>query len=90
MIFGDTFSEPTTLFNHEQSDQEIIVRVYDDTIYILSDDRNDFDEEGSLYLRKILSDGTLTDLVNVNGGKTTVTHPQFAVFEENVYVSWRG
>ena len=87
--FGETFSAPVTLFNHEQSDQEIIVRVYDDIIYILSDDRNDFDEKGSLYLRKILSDGTLTDLVNVNGGKTTVTHPQFAVFEENVYVSWR-
>ena len=87
--FGDTFSEPTILFNHEQSDQEIRVQVYGDTIYILSDDRTDFDEKGSLYLRKILPDGTLTDLVNVNGGKTTVTHPQFAVSGENVYVSWR-
>ena len=87
--FGDTFSEPIILFNHEQSDQEIRVQVYDDTIYILSDDRNDFDEKGSLYLRKILPDGELTDIVNVNGGKTTVVYPQFAVFEENVYVSWR-
>lgn len=87
--FGDTFSEPTILFNHEQSDQEIQVQVHDDIIYILSDDRNDFDEKGSMYLRKILPDGTLTDLVNVNGGKTTVTYPQFAVFEDNIYVSWR-
>jgi len=87
--FGDTFSEPTTLFNHEQSDQGIGVQVNDGIIYILSDDRNDFDEKGSIYLRKILPDGTLTDIVNVNGGKTTVTNPQFAVFEENVYVSWR-
>ena len=87
--FGDTFSEPIILFNHEQSDQEIRVQVYDDVIYILSDDRNDFDEKGSLYLRKILSDGTLTDIVNVNGGKTTVTYPQFAVSGDNVYVSWR-
>ncbi|MCE2614452.1 MAG: hypothetical protein LVO36_00965, partial [Nitrosopumilus sp. (ex Thoosa mismalolli)] len=87
--FGDTFSEPTILFNHEQSDQEIRVQVYGDTIYILSDDRNDFDEKGSLYLRKILHDGTLTDLVNVNRGETTVTYPQFAVSGENVYVSWR-
>gem|GEM_PF-6751770 len=87
--FGDTFSIPTILFNHEQSDQEIRVQVFDDTIYILSDDRKDFNEKGSLYLRKILPDGTLTDIVNINGGKTTVTYPQFAVFEENVYVSWR-
>ncbi len=87
--FGDTFSEPTILFNHEQSDQEIRMQVYDGTIYILSDDRKDFDEKGSIYLRKILPDGTLTDLANVNGGKTTVTYPQFAVSGENVYVSWR-
>ena len=87
--FGDTFSEPTVLFNHEQSDQEIRVQVYDNTIYILSDDRKDFDEKGALYLRKILPDGTLTDIVNVNGGKTTVTYPQFAVLGDNVYVSWR-
>ncbi|WP_148702912.1 sialidase family protein [Nitrosopumilus piranensis] len=87
--FGDTFSEPTVVFNHEQSDQEITVKMYEDTIYILSDDRNDFDEKGSLYLRKILPNGKLTEIVNVNGGKTSVTHPQFAVFEENVYVSWR-
>ena len=87
--FGDTFSEPTILFNHEQSDQRIQVQVHDGVIYVLSDDRNDFDEKGSIYLRKILPDGTLTDLVNVNGGKTTVTYPQFAVSGENIYVSWR-
>jgi len=87
--FGETFSEPVTLFNHEQSDQEIIVRLSDDTIYILSDDRKVFDEKGSLYLRKILPDGTLTEIVNVNGGKTTIAHPQFAVSGGNVYVSWR-
>ena len=87
--FGDTFSEPAILFNHEQSDQEIQVQVHDGIIYILSDDRKDFDEKGSMYLRKILPDGTLTDLINVNGGKTTVTYPQFAVSGENVYVSWR-
>ncbi|MCH9658043.1 glycoside hydrolase [archaeon] len=87
--FGDTFSEPIILFNHEQSDQEIQVQVHDDIIYILSDDRKNYDEKGSMYLRKILSDGTLTDLVNVNGGKTTVTYPQFAVSGENIYVSWR-
>lgn len=87
--FGTTFSEPIILFNHEQSDQEIQVQVHDGIIYVLSDDRNDFDEKGSIYLRKILPDGTLTDLVNVNGGKTTVTYPQFAVSGENVYVSWR-
>lgn len=87
--FGKTFSEPVTLFNHEQSDQDIITRLHDDTIYILSDDRKDYDEKGSLYLRKILSDGTLTDIVNVNDGKTSVTHPQFAVSGDNVYVSWR-
>ena len=87
--FGDTFSEPITLFNHDQSDQGIQVKVYDDTIYVLSDDRKDFDEKGSIYLRKILPDGTLTDMVNVNGGKTTVTYPQFAVSGDDVYVSWR-
>lgn len=87
--FGGTFSEPIILFNHEQSDQGIGVQVSDGVTYILSDDRNDFNEKGSLYLRKILPDGTLTDIVNVNDGKTTVTNPQFAVFEENVYVSWR-
>jgi hypothetical protein len=87
--FGDTFSQPTILFNHEQSDQGIKVQVNNGIIYILSDDRNDFDEKGSLYLRKILPNGTLTDIVNVNGGKTTVTYPQFAVSKENVYVSWR-
>lgn len=87
--FGETFSEPIVLFNHEQSDQEIQVAKYDDTIYILSDDRHDFDEKGSIYLRKILPDGTLTDMVNVNGGTSAVTHPQFAVFGENVYVAWR-
>jgi len=87
--FGDTFSEPAMLFNHEQSDQEIQVQVHNGTIYVLSDDRKDFEEKGSMYLRKILPDGTLTDLVNVNGGKTTVTYPQFAVSGENVYVSWR-
>ncbi len=87
--YGDTFSEPVILFNHEQSDQEIQVQVNDDAIYILSDDRKNYDEKGSMYLRKILPDGTLTDLVNVNGGKTTVTYPQFAVSGENIYVSWR-
>ncbi|AJW70287.1 sialidase family protein [Nitrosopumilus adriaticus] len=87
--YGETFSEPTVLFNHEQSDQDIRIQVYDDTIYILSDDRNDFDEIGSLYLRKILPTGELSDIVNVNGGTTSVTHPQFAVYDENVYVSWR-
>lgn len=87
--FGDTFSKPTTLFNHEQSDQRIQVQAHDGTIYILSDDRGDFDEKGSIYLRKILPDGTLTGLVNVNGGKTAVTRPQFAVSGEDVYVSWR-
>lgn len=87
--FGDTFSLPTVLFNHEQSDQGIDLQVSDGVIYILSDDRHDFNEKGSLYLRKILSNGTLTDLVNVNGGKTTITYPQFAVSGENVYVSWR-
>lgn len=87
--FGDTFSEPIVLFDHEQSDQGIQVETYNDTIYIMSDDRAEFDEKGSLYLRKILPDGTLTDIVNVNGGTTTVTHPQFAVYGDNVYVSWR-
>ena len=87
--FGDTFSQPMILFNHEQSDQGIGVQVNDGIIYILSDDRHDFNEKGSLYLRKILPNGTLTDLVNVNGGKTTITYPQFAVSGENVYVSWR-
>ena len=87
--FGKTFSEPVLLFNHEQSDQDMITKLHDDVIYILSDDRKNYDEDGSLYLRKILSDGTLTDLVNVNEGKTSVTHPQFAVSGDNVYVSWR-
>lgn len=87
--FGETFSEQRVVFNHEQSDQEIQVKVHNDTIYILSDDRNDFDEKGSIYLRKILPDGTLTDIVNVNGGSSAVTHPQFAVNENDVYVSWR-
>ena len=87
--FGDTFSEPTVLFSHEQSDQGIQVQVHDGTIYVLSDDRSDFDEKGSIYLRKILPDGTLTGLVNVNGGKTAVTSPQLAVSGEDVYVSWR-
>jgi len=87
--FGKTFSESVLLFNHEQSDQDMITELHDDVIYILSDDRKNYDEDGSLYLRKILSDGTLTDLVNVNEGKTSVTHPQFAVSGDNVYVSWR-
>ena len=87
--FGDTFSEPTALLSHEQYDQGIQVQVHDGTIYVLSDDRSDFDEKGSIYLRKILPDGTLTGPVDVNGGKTAVTRPQFAVSGEDVYVSWR-
>ena len=86
---GDTFSGPVTLFNHDQSDQGIQVEAYKDTIYVMSDDRADYDEKGSLYLRKILPDGTLTDIVNVNGGATAVTQPQFAVHGDDIYVSWR-
>lgn len=87
--FGQTFSEPVALFNHEQYDQNIVVEKYGETIHVMSDDRHDYDEKGSLYMRKILPDGTMTEIVDVNGGKTTVTYPQFAVSGENIYVSWR-
>lgn len=87
--FGNTFSEPYKLFNQGKVRQDIVTTTSNGVIYILMDDEKDFDEKGSLYIRKILSDGTLTDIVNVNESKTTVTYPQFAVFEENVYVSWR-
>ncbi|QLH07177.1 hypothetical protein C5F50_08875 [Nitrosopumilus ureiphilus] len=87
--FGNTFSEPSKLFNQGKVRQDIVTTTSNGVIYLLMDDEKDFDEKGSLYLRKILSDGTLTDIVNVNGGKTTVTYPQFAVSGENVYVSWR-
>ncbi len=87
--FGETFLPQRVVFDHEQSDQEIQVQVHDDTIYVLSDDRNDFDERGSIYLRKILPDGTLTEIVNVNGGSSAVTYPKFAVSGDDIYVSWR-
>lgn len=87
--FGETFSEPILLFEHEQFDQEIEIKKSGQTIYMLSDDRSDYDEIGSLYMRQILSDGTLTEIANVNGGKTSVTHAQFAVHGDDIYVSWR-
>ena len=86
--FGDTFSEPSKLFNQGKVRQDIVTTVSNGIIYLLMDDEKDFDEKGHLYLVKILPDGTVTDKVTVNNAETSVHNQKIAVSGEDVYVSW--
>ena len=86
--FGRTFSEPTKLFNQGKVNQDISMAVSDDVIYLLFDDEKDYDENGHLYLIKILPDGTITEKVSVNNAETSVTGQKIAVSGDDVYVAW--
>lgn len=86
--FGDTFSEPSKLFNQGKVRQDIVTTTSNGVIYLLMDDEKDFDEKGHLYLFKILPDGTVSDKVSVNKAETSVTNQKIAVSGKDVYVSW--
>lgn len=88
--YGQTFSEPVVFFDHTQWDQNVDFNIHDKTVYVLADDQKDYDEMGSLNLRKIFPDGTFSDIVKVNGGNTAVTNAQLAVSGDNVYAAWRA
>ena len=89
---GDTFSEHTVLFESGKWDDFIDFEVDNDekTIYVVTDDKKNYDEKGDLNLRKIFADGTLSEIIKVNGGNTAVTTAEFAISEDNVYVVWRA
>lgn len=87
---GKTFSKPTVLFESGQWEDYVDFKVNDGIIYILADDQKNYDEIGGLNLRKIFPDGSLSDIISVNGGSTAVTTAQMAISENNVYVAWRA
>ena len=86
--FGNTFSEPSKLFNQGKVRQDIVITINNDVIYLLMDDEKDFDEKGHLYLFKIMPDGTVTERVSVNNAETSVTNQKIAVSGDDVYVTW--
>ncbi len=86
--FGNTFSEPSKLFNQGKVRQDIVTTISNDTIYLLMDDEKDYDEKGHLYLFKIFPDGTVTEKVSVNNAETSVTSQKIAVSGDDVYVTW--
>lgn len=87
---GNTFSDPTTLFESGNWEEVDVAVDGKGVIYVLADDRMDYDEVGNLNLRKIFPDGTLGDIAKVNGGKTAVTNPELAISGNNVYSAWRS
>jgi hypothetical protein len=87
---GNNFSKPTTIFEYGQWEDFIDYKISDDgTIYVLADDKKNYDEKGNLNLRKIFSDGTLSKIISVNGGNSAVTNAQLAISGDNVYAVWR-
>lgn len=88
--YGNTFSKPVTLFESDQWEDFVDYVVDDGTIYVLADDKKNYDQIGDLNLRKIFPDGTISDIILVNEGKTAVTNAQLAVSQDNVYVAWRA
>ncbi len=90
--FGNTFSEPKVIFEFSQWDEFVDFEVdkRDGTIYVMADDGKNYDEKGELLLRKILPNGTLSEIISVNGGDTAVTFANIAVSEDNVYAAWRA
>lgn len=87
---GDTFSSPTVLFDDGQWDDYIDFEVNNGIIYVLTDDKKNYDELGDLNLRKIFADGSPSDIISVNGGDTAASTAQLATSDENVYVAWRA
>lgn len=88
---GDTFSKPITLFEADQWEDFVDYAISDDgTTYVLVDDKKNYDEVGDLNLRKIFPDGTISDIILVNGGKTAVTNAELALSKDNVYITWRA
>lgn len=89
--FGNTFSEPTIVFDSEQwGDLADIVSDENGSIYVLGDDPKNYDEKGDLNFRKIFSDGRLGNVTSVNNKSTAVTNAQLSVSGDNVYVVWRA
>lgn len=88
---GNTFSRPTVLFEAGQWEDFVDYATSDDgTIYVLADDQKNYDEIGNLNLRKIHPDGTVSDMILVNGGKTAVTNAEITISKDNAYVAWRA
>jgi len=87
---GNTFSKPIILFEADQWEDFVDYAINDGTIYVLADDKKNYDEVGNLNLRKIFPNGTIGDIIRVNGGKTAVTNAQLAIVQDNVYVAWRA
>jgi len=88
--YGNTFSKPITLFEADQWEDFVDYATNDGTIYVLADDKKNYDEIGDLNLRKIFPDGTISDIILVNRGKTAVTNAELAISKDNVYVIWRA
>lgn len=85
---GDTFSEPTILFESNQWDRLVSFAISDGVIYVVVDDEKNYDEQGDLNFRKIYPDGNLGKILKVNP-TGSVTTPEIAVSGNNVYVVWR-
>lgn len=86
--FGNSFSDPSKILNQGKIRQDIVTFANDGVIYLLMDDKKDYNEKGHLYLVKILPDGTVTDKVSVNNAETSVTNQKIAVSGDDVYVTW--
>ena len=87
---GNTFSAPTVLFDDGEWEDFVDFTIHDKTIYVLADDGSDYDEIGNLNLRKIFADGSMSNLVHVNDGKTAASTAHLTISDENIYIAWRA